>query len=68
MSTGIRITNLISYGSNQELLLTFSFANGIPGVAPGETPSIEELSNRIGAGVKHSIEKIRDLVRDGTIV
>jgi hypothetical protein len=28
MSTGVRITNLMSYGAEDELLLTYSFANG----------------------------------------
>jgi hypothetical protein len=28
MNNGIRITNLISYGPNNELLLTYTFANG----------------------------------------
>lgn len=68
MSTGIRITNIISNSPSNELLLTFSFANGIPGVLPGETPTPEELNARIGKGVEHSIERIRELVRDGTIV
>ncbi|KAJ7152358.1 hypothetical protein C8R46DRAFT_1042649 [Mycena filopes] len=27
-STGVRITNLITYGADDELLLTYSFANG----------------------------------------
>lgn len=65
-SSDYRIINLISYNESGEALLTYSFANGIPGFdATGL--SVEELNKRIGGGVDASIARIRELVRDGTI-
>lgn len=65
---GFRIVNLVSYNDKGELLLTYSFANGIPMVEPGEELSAEDLNARVGAGVEGSIRRIRELVVDGAIV
>ncbi|GLB44660.1 putative DUF1857-domain-containing protein [Lyophyllum shimeji] len=67
-ATGLRITNLLSYDADGELVLTFSFANGIPGFTDGEPlPEPKELNKIIGAGVERSIERIREMFREGTI-
>lgn len=59
-STGIRITNVLSYDADGELVLTFSFANGIPGYTDGKPlPEPKELNKIIGGGVERSIERIR---------
>ncbi|RDB19592.1 hypothetical protein Hypma_013252 [Hypsizygus marmoreus] len=67
-SKDIHITNILSYDADGELVLTFSFANGIPGYDPGEAlPEPKELNKRIGGGVEHTIDRIRELVKEGTI-
>ncbi|KAF5375351.1 hypothetical protein D9615_008025 [Tricholomella constricta] len=65
-STGIRITNVLSYDADGELTLTFSFANGIPGFEGKALPEPKELNRVIGAGVEHTIERIRELAREGS--
>jgi hypothetical protein len=68
MSTGIRITNVLSYDVDGELVLTFSFANGIPGFSPGEPlPDAKALNKTIGGGVEHTIKRLRELAKEGTI-
>jgi hypothetical protein len=47
------------------MVLTFSFANGIPGIS-GEKPR-SELNKVVGGIVEHTIERIRELVRGGII-
>jgi len=47
------------------MVLTFSFANGIPGVS-GEVPR-SELNKLVGGIVEHTIERIRELVRSHMI-
>lgn len=47
------------------MVLTFSFANGVPGVS-GETPR-SELNKLVGGIVEHTIEKIRELVRNNIV-
>ncbi|KAG6841517.1 hypothetical protein C0991_010131 [Blastosporella zonata] len=64
-STGIRITNIVSYDESGSLVLTFSFANGIPG--GGEEKSALELNRTVGKGVDHTIGRIRELVVEGVI-
>ncbi|KAF8952771.1 hypothetical protein BDZ97DRAFT_1930328 [Flammula alnicola] len=70
-STGIRITNTVSYDKDNEMILTFSFAGGIPGftsnLPAGERPSAKDLNAAIGPGVEHTINRIRELVVDGTL-
>ncbi|KAG6845167.1 hypothetical protein H0H87_012963 [Tephrocybe sp. NHM501043] len=66
-STGIRITNIVSYDANGELVLTFSFANGIPGGVAHEGKSAQELNETLGKGVEHSVERIRELAVAGEI-
>lgn len=67
MSTGGRVLNLVSYGPSNELLLTYSFSNGIPGVSPESNLSAHELNERIGAGVQASIDVLRQMAKDGRI-
>ncbi|KAG6873096.1 hypothetical protein C0995_002939 [Termitomyces sp. Mi166 len=58
-STGTRITNIVSYNEEGELILTFSFANGIPVAVEGKTP--QEVNGIVGKGVEHTIRRIREL-------
>ncbi|EDR09413.1 uncharacterized protein LACBIDRAFT_293900 [Laccaria bicolor S238N-H82] len=69
-AAGIRITNVLSYDANNELVLTFSYAGGIPGFTPvGELhPSPHELNRAVGVGVDLTIERIRELVKEGELV
>ncbi|KAJ7053311.1 DUF1857-domain-containing protein [Mycena amicta] len=68
MSSGKRVTNTVSYGLNNELLLTYSFANGIPGVPDDKpSPSKEEMNATLGMGVNHSIAVVRELVKAGKV-
>ncbi|KAG5352480.1 hypothetical protein C0989_002114 [Termitomyces sp. Mn162] len=64
-STGIRITNVLSYNEEGELILTFSFANGVP--VPVEGKTAQELNDMMGKGVEHSIQRFRELVTEGVI-
>ncbi|KAJ7866686.1 hypothetical protein B0H13DRAFT_2561173 [Mycena leptocephala] len=50
INTGLRITHTISYGPNDELLLTYTFSNWTaPGAAPDEPkPSAKELNEIVG--------------------
>ncbi|KAJ6517450.1 DUF1857-domain-containing protein [Mycena vitilis] len=65
---GLRVTNMISYGPAEELLMTWAFSNGIPGVPADEPkPSAKELNERIGMVVERSLEIFRQLVKEGKI-
>ncbi|KAF7324067.1 DUF1857-domain-containing protein [Mycena kentingensis (nom. inval.)] len=66
MDIGNRITNVVSYAADGSLLLTYSFANGIPGVPEDKPkPSTAELNAMVGKGVERSIEVIRQMVKEG---
>lgn len=69
--TGNRITNLVSYDEEDRLLLTFSFAGGIPGydtsALDGARPLAKDLNKRIGPAVEHTIQAIREMVVDGKL-
>ncbi|KAJ7096629.1 DUF1857-domain-containing protein [Mycena belliarum] len=68
MNTGIRVTNMVSYGPADEILLTYGFANGIPGVDAGSPkPSAKELNARVGKGVEGSIAVVRQMVKEGKL-
>ncbi|KAJ6608270.1 hypothetical protein B0H10DRAFT_2303130 [Mycena sp. CBHHK59/15] len=68
MDTGLRVMNVISYGPNDELLLTYSFANGIPGVpADKPKPSAKELNANIGKSVERGIAIIRQMAKEGKL-
>ncbi|KAF9526048.1 hypothetical protein CPB83DRAFT_858582 [Crepidotus variabilis] len=63
-----RVTNLISYDKNNELLLTFSFVGGIPVVAGlGENHTAEELNKIVGDVLEKTIDVSRDLVKKGVL-
>lgn len=71
-ATGIRITNVVSYDEEDRLVLTFSFAEGIPGydassTADGGKPSAKELNKKVGQGVEHTIKNIREMVAEGKL-
>lgn len=67
-STGIRITNILSYNVDGELVLTFSFANGIPGFPAGKSlPDAQALNRSVGGGIEHTIRRIRELAQEGAI-
>ncbi|KAJ3545478.1 hypothetical protein NMY22_g2433 [Coprinellus aureogranulatus] len=66
--TGHAITNTLSYDENNELVLTYSFAGGIPGLKATDTvPPPEELNKSIGRAVDETLVKIRELVENGRI-
>ncbi|KAJ7753242.1 DUF1857-domain-containing protein [Mycena metata] len=68
MSTGLRITNIVSYGAEDELLLTYSFGNGLPGVpADKPKPSAKELNAIIGKAMDKGIETFRELAKEGKL-
>ncbi|KAG6840303.1 hypothetical protein C0991_007664 [Blastosporella zonata] len=64
-STGMRVTNVLSYDAVGALVLTFSFANGIPGGTEGK--SVADLNAMAGNVIGHTIERIRELVVQGAI-
>ncbi|GAA5852228.1 hypothetical protein JCM8547_006705 [Rhodosporidiobolus lusitaniae] len=65
-----RITNAISYGPPpaHDLLLTFTFSS-LPHVSEEQAKGMsrEELNEVVGKGVEGTIEKIRELVRQGKL-
>jgi len=63
--TGQRVLNIISYNEQGELMLTYSFANGIPGGEIGSDPV--KANDVTGGVVEHSIQVARDLVEEGVI-
>ncbi|KAJ7152374.1 DUF1857-domain-containing protein [Mycena filopes] len=68
MSTGQRIANIISYGPDNELLLTYSFANGIPGVpAEKPKPSPEELNAMLNKAIDRGLTIFREMVKEGRL-
>ena len=65
---GTSITNILSYDEDGEMILTFSFGGGIPGIRPSDPPLTgQELNKMIGGGIDHCIQVFRDLVKNGTI-
>ncbi|KAJ7686224.1 hypothetical protein B0H17DRAFT_1137082 [Mycena rosella] len=68
MSTGPRITNVVSYGSDNELLLTYSFANGLPGVPVDKPkPSAEVLNAIIGKAMANGLVIFRQMAKEGKL-
>ncbi|KAK6971877.1 hypothetical protein R3P38DRAFT_3494774 [Favolaschia claudopus] len=68
MHTGSRVTNIISYGPDGQLLLTYGFANGIPGIPSDKPkPSAKELNDMIGKAVEHGIDVVRQMVKEGKL-
>ncbi|KAJ7159634.1 DUF1857-domain-containing protein [Mycena filopes] len=68
MSTGQRIANIISYGPDNELLLTYSFANGIPGVpADKPKPSPKELNAMLKKALERGLAIFREMVKEGKL-
>jgi len=63
---GKRITNILSYDEDDELWLTFTFTEGVPGAPPGTGP--KELRKIIGAGIDRCTQRFREMVQDETIV
>lgn len=63
----IRVANIVSYNEAGELLLTYSFSNGIPGPFPREgTLEGETLQGAIVAsagGVDGTLKQIRKLLK-----
>ncbi|KAK7046549.1 DUF1857-domain-containing protein [Favolaschia claudopus] len=68
MHTGSRVTNIVSYGPDDQLLLTYGFANGIPGIPSDKPkPSAKELNDMIGKAVEHGIDVVRQMVKEGKL-
>lgn len=59
------VTNILSCNENNELIMTFCFAGGVPMVT-GD-PSPEELNKNVGQAVEKTLLKIRELVKEGSI-
>ena len=50
------------------MVLTFSFADGIPGFPLTDIrPSVSELNQKVGRAVEHTLDVIRKLVAGGEI-
>ncbi|GAA6017278.1 hypothetical protein JCM11491_000616 [Sporobolomyces phaffii] len=62
-----RVLNLLSHGPTGELLLTYSFAGGIPGSDPTVKRSVAEKNAMVGGIIDHTLDVIRDLVKDGKL-
>ncbi|PPQ63441.1 hypothetical protein CVT24_004973, partial [Panaeolus cyanescens] len=65
---GHRVTNVVSYNEENEMVLTFSFAGGFPSKIPlkdNATPA--EVNAVIGQAVESTLKKIRELVNEGKI-
>ncbi|KAJ7164168.1 DUF1857-domain-containing protein [Mycena filopes] len=68
MDTGNRVTNVVSYGPDDEMLLTYGFANGIPGVpADKPKPTAKELNAIVGKAVESTLAVVRQMVQEGKI-
>ncbi|KAJ7274880.1 DUF1857-domain-containing protein [Mycena rebaudengoi] len=69
--TGHRILNIISYGPENKLFLTYCFSNGIPTVfsvpADKPKPSVKELNATIGKYVEGTIVVVRQMVKEGKL-
>ncbi|KAL8277468.1 hypothetical protein RQP46_010190 [Phenoliferia psychrophenolica] len=71
MASGPRITNVVSHDENGELLLTFSFANGLPPPAldaDGNPKPFEVLNKVLGGGIDSTLKTVREMVLDGRVV
>ncbi|KAJ7274881.1 hypothetical protein C8J57DRAFT_1312976 [Mycena rebaudengoi] len=65
MDTSHRVLNIISYGSANELLLTYCFSNGIPSIPSDKPkPNAKELNATIGKNVEGSIVVVRQMVKE----
>ncbi|GAA6053153.1 hypothetical protein JCM3770_002879 [Rhodotorula araucariae] len=71
-----RVTNLISFGPaasaaapSHDLLLTFTFAPSLPGIAPDESAklSAEQLSDRAGKAVEMTLQAVRAMAMEGKL-
>ncbi|GAA6060655.1 hypothetical protein JCM10212_001211 [Sporobolomyces blumeae] len=63
-----RVINTISYGAENELLLTYTFATPIPGFEDDEHQlSSIEKNEVVGKIIDHSIEAVRKMVREGKL-
>ncbi|KAJ7227621.1 DUF1857-domain-containing protein [Mycena rebaudengoi] len=66
--TGHRILNIISYGPENELLLTYCFSNGIPSVPSDKPkPNAKELNATMGKNVEGSLVVVRQMVKEGKL-
>ncbi|KAJ7136186.1 hypothetical protein C8R46DRAFT_1234714 [Mycena filopes] len=67
-STGMRITNVISYGTDNELLLTYAFANGLPYVpAEQPKPSAKALNVMLAKDLDRTLTMFREAVKEGKL-
>ncbi|KAF9054286.1 hypothetical protein BJ165DRAFT_1338181 [Panaeolus papilionaceus] len=65
---GHRVTNVVSYDKNSELVLTFSFAGGFPAKVPlADNATPVEVNAVIGNAVESTLKRIRELVNEGKI-
>ncbi|KAJ7486949.1 DUF1857-domain-containing protein [Mycena latifolia] len=71
-STGLRLTNIISYGPDNEMLLTYCFAGTGLGRIPGgpadkPNPSAKELNEIIGQVMDRNLGIFRRMVKEGKL-
>ncbi|KAK4704508.1 hypothetical protein P7C70_g1700, partial [Phenoliferia sp. Uapishka_3] len=70
MANGTRITNVVSFNEMNELVLTFSFAGGLPPAgfdADGKAFGAEKLNAIFGGGIDSTLRVIREMVKDGRV-
>ncbi|KAF8662767.1 hypothetical protein AX16_001125 [Volvariella volvacea WC 439] len=64
-SDNVRITNVLSYDWEDELVLTFSFTGGVPGTR-ADQPA-KEINAIVGQAVEHTIQRLRELAELGEL-
>ena len=71
MASGTRVTNVVSVNETGDLVLTYSFANGLPKPcldAEGNPLGVDVLNKVTGGAVESTLKAIREMVSDGRIV
>ncbi|EIN05083.1 hypothetical protein PUNSTDRAFT_146010 [Punctularia strigosozonata HHB-11173 SS5] len=63
------VEDVVSYGPNDELYLSFNCIDVLPGELNGgpEPPPPNVVAARVGAEIERALRRIRELVEDGTI-
>ncbi|KAI5477179.1 hypothetical protein MNV49_006623 [Pseudohyphozyma bogoriensis] len=64
---GMRVTNVLSYGLDGELILTYSWVNGVPGFPDINAVPRSEVNARTGVAVQSTIDAIRKMVVEGKL-
>lgn len=69
MADGTKVLNTVSDGANDELFLTYQFEWYMEKGTPAETQeaNIKKWKNMSKVSVEHSVDVIREMVKDGRI-